>query len=239
MGNIRVRINGVTREYEEGVTYRDVAKDIQGEFEHEILLMIEGGTLKELYKKIEGDSELIPLTAGDETGRRTYTRGVIFLMLCAVYETIGKELVEKIRVEYSIGNGIYCEIDSAEGGLRQFTEKELEEVKKRMKEVVSLDLPIVKRVGVTLDVDFPDTTITIREKERIERDLDKSMQSAVKRAKNNGRIILSVRPDKIVIKDNGMILSKTACDLLSTEHIKVESRVGFGTTCTISSKHQG
>lgn len=146
MGNIRVRINGVTREYEEGVTYRDVAKDVQGEFEHEILLMIEGGTLKELYKKIDGDCELIPLTAGDETGRRTYTRGVIFLMLCAVYETIGKELVEKIRVEYSIGNGIYCEIDSAEGGLRQFTEKELEEVKKRMKELVSLDLPIVKRV---------------------------------------------------------------------------------------------
>ena len=67
MGNIRVRINGVTREYEEGVTYRDVAKDVQGEFEHEILLMIEGGTLKELYKKIDGDCELIPLTAGDET----------------------------------------------------------------------------------------------------------------------------------------------------------------------------
>lgn len=93
-------------------------------------------------------------------------------------------------------------------------------------------LPIVKKFGITLDIDFPDTTLTIRERARVERDLDQSLRSAVDRSKN-GRIAISIRPGKIVVADNGTILSKTTCELLSTEHVKVKSRVGFGTTVTI------
>jgi signal transduction histidine kinase len=92
--------------------------------------------------------------------------------------------------------------------------------------------PIVKKLGVSLDIDFPDTTLTIHEKERVEKDLDKSMRSAVKRSRK-GRISIIVRPGKIVVQDDGTILSKTTCKLLSTEHISVKSRVGFGTTVTI------
>ena len=93
-------------------------------------------------------------------------------------------------------------------------------------------LPIVKKLGVSLDVDFPDTTLTIREKEKVEKALDKSLRSAVKRHRN-GRISIIVRPGKIIVKDDGTILSKTTCDLLTTEHVTVKSRVGFGTTVTI------
>lgn len=92
--------------------------------------------------------------------------------------------------------------------------------------------PIVKKLGVSLDVDFPDTTLTIRERERVEKDLDKSLRSAVKRSRH-GRISIVIRPGKIIVKDDGTILSKSACDLLTTEHVKVKSRVGFGTTVTI------
>ena len=94
-------------------------------------------------------------------------------------------------------------------------------------------LPIVKRIGITLDIDFPDTTLTIRERERVERDLDKAVKSAVSRTKNKGRIVITARPGKVIVTDNGTILSKTTCDLLTTEHIEVKSRVGFGTTVTI------
>ena len=93
-------------------------------------------------------------------------------------------------------------------------------------------LPIVKRLGITLDIDFPDTTLTIRERERVERDLDKSMRSAVERAKNC-RISISIRPGQIIVSDNGTTLSKTTCELLTTEHVKVKSRVGFGTQVII------
>ena len=107
---------------------------------------------------------------------------------------------------------------------------------KRASEIISeiykKYLPIVKKLGITLDIDFPDTTLTFREHERVSKDLDKSVRSAVKRSKN-GRISISVRPGQITVKDDGTILSKATCDLLSSEHVKVKSHVGFGTTVII------
>ena len=108
----------------------------------------------------------------------------------------------------------------------------MERISESINKIYQKYLPIVKRVGITLDIDFPDTTLTIRERARVERDLDKTLKNAVERTKH-GRIAIAVRPGKIIVSDNGTILSKTTCDLLSTEHIKVKSRVDFGTTVTI------
>ena len=93
-------------------------------------------------------------------------------------------------------------------------------------------LPIVKKLGVSLDIDFPDTTLTIRERDRVEKDLDKSLRSAVKRSRH-GNITIVIRPGAIIVKDNGTVLSKRTCELISSEHVSVKSRVGFGTTVTI------
>lgn len=114
----------------------------------------------------------------------------------------------------------------------------MERISESINKIYNKYLPIVKRMGISLDIDFPDTTLTIRERERIERDIEKSMQSAVSRSKNNGRIMITVRPGSITITDNGTILSKTTCEILTTEHVKVKSRVGFGTIVTINTKRQ-
>lgn len=107
---------------------------------------------------------------------------------------------------------------------------------KRASEIVSniykKYLPKVKAVGVTLDVDFPDTTLFIEDSERLEKDLDKSVKSAISRTKS-GQIKITVKNGKFTVSDTGLTLSKSACDLLTTEHVKVKSRVGFGTTVTI------
>lgn len=92
--------------------------------------------------------------------------------------------------------------------------------------------PIVKKLGVSLDIDFPDTTITIGEKARVEKELEKSLKNAVARSRG-GRIVVAVRPGKITVTDDGTTLSRAACELLSSKHVKVKSRVGFGTTVTI------
>lgn len=92
--------------------------------------------------------------------------------------------------------------------------------------------PIVKKLGVSLDIDFPDTTIKIGEKARVEKELEKSLKNAVSRSRG-GRIVVAVRPGKITVTDDGTTLSKSACELLTTEHVKVKSRVGFGTVVTI------
>ncbi len=96
-------------------------------------------------------------------------------------------------------------------------------------------LPIASKVGVSLNLDFPDTTISINEKakrEQLEKDLDKNLKSALERTRQ-GSINVSVRKDKIIVTDTGTVLSKTACKILSGDRIKVKSRVGFGTEVSI------
>lgn len=93
-------------------------------------------------------------------------------------------------------------------------------------------LPTIKNVGITFDLDFPDTTLTVKDKERIEKDLDRGMKSAVSRTKK-GAIKLSIKKGEISITDTGTVIDKTTCREISNDHFIVKSRVGFGTTITI------
>lgn len=93
-------------------------------------------------------------------------------------------------------------------------------------------LPKVKEVGIVFDIDFPDTTLLVEDAERLEEDLEKTVRSAIKRTKK-GQIKITIKKGKFIVSDTGLILSKSACESLSTEHITVKSRVGFGTTVTI------
>jgi len=92
--------------------------------------------------------------------------------------------------------------------------------------------PIIEKAGVKFNLDFPDTTLTLGDDSHVAKALDKTMQSAVSRTRD-GVINITVRKNQIVVEDTGTILSKTACELFTTEHIKVKSRVGFGTKVTI------
>jgi signal transduction histidine kinase len=93
-------------------------------------------------------------------------------------------------------------------------------------------MPRIREVGISFDLDFPDTTITIENHERVEKDLDRSMKSAIKRTPN-GHITLSIKKGEIIISDTGTVVDKTTCKKYTTEHFIVKSRVGFGTTVTI------
>ena len=46
-------------------------------------------------------------------------------------------------------------------------------------------LPIAKKFGITLDLDFPDVTLTVHEKAKLESSIDKNMRLAVDRSAFN------------------------------------------------------
>ena len=89
------------------------------------------------------------------------------------------------------------------------------------------------KLGLTLNLDFPDTTIKVDDGERIKKDVEKSVRNMVDKS-NKGDITIMVRKNKIVISDTGTVLSKAACALFTNDHISVKSRVGFGTEVTIT-----
>ena len=64
--------DGSTREYPEGTRFLEIAKDFQGHYENDIVLVISDGKLLELYKTLEKDCFLRFLTTGDDIGLKTY-----------------------------------------------------------------------------------------------------------------------------------------------------------------------
>lgn len=108
----------------------------------------------------------------------------------------------------------------------------MEKISDSISNICKKYLPKFKEASITFDLDFPDTTITVENKAKIEKDIEKTIKSAISRTKN-GQIKLTVKKGEIVITDTGTTIDKTTCKKLCTEHITIKSRVGFGTTVTI------
>ena len=94
-------------------------------------------------------------------------------------------------------------------------------------------LPLAEKMGITLNLDFPDPTVKVDKADNVRKELDRSVKSALGRT-IKGEIKIEVKKGKITVTDGGTTLSKEACAMLSGEHVTVKSKVGFGTTAVIS-----
>ena len=133
--------DGSTREYPEGTRFLEIAKDFQGHYENDIVLVISDGKLLELYKTLEKDCFLRFLTTGDDIGLKTYRRSMSLMLVKAVYDTAGHDRIRKVRIHYAAGQGYYCTIE----GDISLNEVFLRQVEETMHRIVEQDLPIEKR----------------------------------------------------------------------------------------------
>jgi len=141
MGNIRVEVNGRIYEYPENTRILDIARDFRKDYEHDIILAFVNNKLRELFKYAHDNSKLSFVTTADDVGHKTYVRGLILLMLKAFYAEFGSENIDKVCVEFSLSNGLYCDYF----GKVPLTDEKLAKVKQRMKELVERDIPFEKR----------------------------------------------------------------------------------------------
>ena len=141
MTMLKVKVCGCEKEYEEGIRLARIAEDFKDRFTEDILLARVNGKLKELHKTLEKDSEISFLTFQDPVGRKTYERSAIFVMLKAFYDVIPREKIEKIQMDFSIGDGIYGELT----GDVELNEELLLKVKEQMKRLIERKIPIKKR----------------------------------------------------------------------------------------------
>lgn len=137
---VRVTIGDAVREYEAGIAYEEIVKEYQNDYDAQIVLVSVNGKLNELHKRLNKDCTLEFKTVKDRTGFKTYRRSVSLLMIKAIHDVIGEEKLAKIKVEYSISKGIYC---NAYGDFT-IDQAFLDRVKQRMDEMVQEDIPIWK-----------------------------------------------------------------------------------------------
>lgn len=138
---ITIKIEGEEKKYPKGIIYETIADEYQQKYDNMISLVRINGKIRELRKIAQRDCELFFIKLNDPIGRKTYARSATLLLVRAFHEVFGKENNVLLRVQFTIGNGYYCE-PTVKGSL---TKEIVEKVKQKMEEYVKKDTVIDKK----------------------------------------------------------------------------------------------
>lgn len=138
---VKVTVAGEIREYPQGACYAEVVRDYQGTTDAPIILVTSNGKLRELHKRMNSDCTVEFVTTKDTIGHKTYKRSASLILLKAIYDVAGKDKIEKVMCHYSLGAGYYFTMK----GSVVLNQAFLDDVKVKMQEIVSQELPIIKR----------------------------------------------------------------------------------------------
>lgn len=137
---VTIQLEGKTQQYPVGTTFEEIVAPYQESYENQIMLVLENGKIKELFKSVETDAVVTFITKKDDAGSKTYFRTAVLTMVKAVSDVTGQDISKQIKVEFAIGDGYYC---SPKGNLT-IDDKFVADVKKRMQELIAADVPIKK-----------------------------------------------------------------------------------------------
>lgn len=138
---MKVTIDGETREYAAGTTYREIVDEYQSDLDAPIILVMVNGKLRELQKKLGSDCTVEFVTTKDHIGFETYKRTACLVLLRAIYDIAGRENVDKVMIHYSVGNGYYFTMS----GKAVLNQEFLDQVKMQMHKLADACTPIGKK----------------------------------------------------------------------------------------------
>ncbi len=135
----QITVEGNVTEVKDGTTYLELARTYQPQYPHDIVLVLENGNIRELFREVKDQSKITFLTTAQTDGFKTYKRSATLLMLKSIYDVAGMEAVNGIRVHFSVSEGYYCTSRNVpvDAGF-------LEKVQARMEELVKQAVPIEK-----------------------------------------------------------------------------------------------
>ena len=155
---VNVTINGTVRAYQTPVTFEQLAREHQKEYDHPILLAIADHKIKELYKNVTRDARISFLTMADRIGMDTYVRSACMLLMKAVCDVAGSPRQGAASMEYAIKRGYFCApgkelakkvLFPGPDGSPEMDPVFAGKVKARMRRLVEEDIPIMKRAYPT------------------------------------------------------------------------------------------
>ena len=136
MIRIYCKNNGVTKEFESGMTLKEIYDGLGLEMPYGVIAAKVNNVTEGLAKRVyrHKDVEFIDITTHD--GMRMYVRSLMFIFMKAMNEVFPGKTV---RFENAISKGYYCRMD------RPLADYELAVVRARMLNIVECDIPF-KRV---------------------------------------------------------------------------------------------
>lgn len=126
--------DGSKQEYRKGIKLSEVIKSLK--IDKEIICANFENIIIEYDDVINKSGKLILYDINNIYGNRIYEKGLIFLFKVSALEVLGKNTA--IRIRHSIDRGIFFEINKA------ISEKDITEIKQKMKEKVERSVPFTK-----------------------------------------------------------------------------------------------
>ena len=143
--NILCKNNGETIEMPLGSTVFEAYEALDVKMEHGAACAEVNNTVRSLNYVLFSNCDVKFLDITSPSGMRTYTRSLFFILCKAVGDLFPGV---SVRIDTPVSNGYYCRIIKNE----EITEKEVAELEKRMREIVSADIPFRKIKAHTADV---------------------------------------------------------------------------------------
>ena len=101
----------------------------------DVMAVIIDNEIYDLNQKIDRNAKIKTIKINSELGNRIYRRSLYLVMAKAVYEIFPDAV---LKIEISISNGIYCELDNKSS----LSKSDLTKIKSRMKEIIDADYKI-------------------------------------------------------------------------------------------------
>ncbi|MDD4369515.1 MAG: nucleoside kinase [Anaerostipes sp.] len=144
---LTITIGEKTIQVKKGTPLETLAKEYQKPEEPIILLGYVNQKLRELSYELKEDSTIKFVTNELQSGYMTYKRTTIFILLKACEDVLGEDAVNKMYINYSIGNSSFCEFRSI-----QINDEIVSQIDDRMRQLIENDLPINKMNWSTQEV---------------------------------------------------------------------------------------
>ena len=133
---MKITCGNITKDIEKGATVMQCLRALDADMSG-VMAVQQGGRVLELTDVILREGEIRPLTLRDEEGRRIYERSLRFVALLAFRRLMPGQAV---RIEYSVGGGVFLHTPGHE-----LTEEEVTAVEAEMRCIVAEDLPFDKK----------------------------------------------------------------------------------------------
>ena len=112
-------------------------KNVIEESNKEIIACRFNNEIKSLDFCPDTEEEVNFITLREEDGKRIYVRGLLYIMAKAIEEIYPQAL---LTINYQLSNSMLCHLDNME-----VTQEMIDNVSNRMKEIISKDIPIIKK----------------------------------------------------------------------------------------------
>jgi len=122
-----------------GASLLDLAGQSSASFPHRVLAALVDNQLKALRYAVYQPHNVRFIDISHPDGQRTYQRSLVFLLQKAVRDLLPDY---QLQVKYTVLNGLYCEL---EGRDKVVNEQLLQQIEKRMRDLVAEKKPFVRK----------------------------------------------------------------------------------------------